>query len=248
MYRQSYTELKPGNSTMKVILLFALFGLSFCQDGACKNKVSNPEGGNCLALALKETSELGPALAKLACEYYKEEKNKENLEAAFKEVGDVLECVGCKLVDITNNPALTKLLTGVGDAAGDATEGVRELLDSLKLSEPVFKAVCAVGGKLLASECLRNALANNAAGAVTGLKNLYCQLKKSGATDAAANVEELVKRVPCILGELGLSDSVELGKTLDVLGPNTLRDLLAKILELTGNDVAGDLLCSVVGK
>lgn len=31
MYRQSYTELKPGNSTMKVILLFALFGLSFCQ-------------------------------------------------------------------------------------------------------------------------------------------------------------------------------------------------------------------------
>ncbi|XP_040216136.1 uncharacterized protein LOC120945793 [Rana temporaria] len=249
MYRQSYTELKSGIGTMKVILLFALFGLSFCQEDKCSGeKVSDPNGNNCLLLALKELSEFGPAVANFSCAYdqYQEDENKESFKAALGKFGRTLKCTICHIGNTIGDIFLISATNAAEDALSNSSKAVLDLLEVLKLDKTVFKALCGLGGKLLASECLKNALANEATGILKGLIKLYCESQKSGATVAADDIVTLVKDITCLLEELGLPDFDAMEKSLGSLGSKTLQGLLGQIIALTGNDVVGPLACHVL--
>ncbi|XP_077309202.1 ranaspumin-like [Lithobates pipiens] len=249
MYRQSPTELKSAISTMKVILLFALFGLSFCQDACPVKPVSDPDADNCLIKALKDVSGFLPALGEFVCAYnqFQVDNNKVNYEAAVKELAHLLECVGCHLGDVLGDPYLVALFKGIGEAGSESSQAVVDLLASLKLDQTTFTAVCTVGGKLLKSKCLEEALRTDATGAVKDLTALYCQLNKDGATGAAANIVNIVKRLPCVLNELGLTDLESLELSLGALSQEHLQGLVGELLLLTGKvPVVSSALCLLV--
>ncbi|XP_073449412.1 uncharacterized protein [Aquarana catesbeiana] len=102
-YRQPPTELKSAISTMKVILLFALFGLSFGSDGdvgdGTKCPVNpNAEVHNCLIQALLEFGYLFPAIGNYVCAYnkLKEDPNVDNYNVAAQEFIKFLRLTNCQ--------------------------------------------------------------------------------------------------------------------------------------------------------
>ncbi|XP_073447571.1 uncharacterized protein [Aquarana catesbeiana] len=251
MYRQSSTELKSTISTMKVILLFALFGLSYCQDSSCSGiTVSNPDDDNCLILAIKEFGYFLSAFGKFYCAYnkFQEDKNEENYNAAAKPYIIALTCIGCHPDKIIGKGhTLEELLKGVGETGSAAYYFVTKVLQILGLDETTAKLICTLAGDLLQSPCLQKALVNIAPDILIELNKLYCQLKESGATGAAAGLTKLLEKLECALDKkLGLKDG-ELEKLLGALGSDLLEQLVGKLLLLTGKvDLANKLLCTMI--
>ncbi|CAI9613184.1 unnamed protein product [Staurois parvus] len=84
---------------MKVILLFALFGVSFCQDSKCTvEPLSEPNDGNCLAQAVKELGTFYQAFVDMCCAAAaKGTMTDDDIRATAKQFVITLNCLGCQI-------------------------------------------------------------------------------------------------------------------------------------------------------
>ncbi|XP_073447573.1 uncharacterized protein [Aquarana catesbeiana] len=230
---------------MKVILLFALFGLSFGGDGDNVDgtncpKNPNVDDPNCLALALKELGDLFPAVGKYVCAYnkYKGEQNAENYNMGAQDLFDLLKCVSCK------DFKLGDLLVKGGQTGSEALKAGILILQALGIDETTAHLICTLAGGSLLSDCLRNVFQNIAPNLLADLTKIYCEGTKNGATDedakaaaasAAAGIAKIPFIVTCFSGEQsGLIDAASLENSLKSLDPKLTLELLEKILLLTG--------------
>ncbi|XP_040216130.1 ranaspumin-like [Rana temporaria] len=239
---------------MKIILLFALFGLSFCQDTDCQKINSNADDPNCLAQALTEFGFFFPAAANFLCAYnkFQEDQNTENYNAAANIFIKALNCTGCHVDKIlgTGN-SIQNILVPTGESAKEALEAVIEVKKLLQIDELVAKIICLAADGFLNSLCLQKALVNIAPDILLNLKKLYCKLNNpddaAAAAAAAAGVSELLGQLGCALEkQLGFKEG-ELEKALRTLSREVLQGLVEKLLLLTGKvNAVSDIACLVI--
>ncbi|KAM5148795.1 ranaspumin-like [Mantella aurantiaca] len=249
MYRDPPTDWNSTFSTMKVILLFALFGLSFYQvsghDECPKppviykpcpvSPVKYGESSNCLTQAMKESADFLKQISKFLCEFKacQEGGNYENYKAAVTELTHTLKCVGCHLDEVlgTDN-ALERILEEVGKATEGVGPLVIKLVGKLGITEKVLNAVCKLVGKILESTCLQNALKETLPAAINDLTGFYCAGNEYDAKKAANKITTILEESGCALDDaLGTEDSME--ELLKQVG-EFLQPIIGVVLQLTG--------------
>ncbi|XP_073449407.1 uncharacterized protein [Aquarana catesbeiana] len=186
-YRQPPTELKSAISTMKVILLFALFGLSFGSDGdvgdGTKCPVNpNAEVHNCLIQALLE------------------DPNVDNYNVAAQEFIKFLRLTNCQFDNyLDKGQTLKNLLVPIGGTGIEALKVGRTILKAVGIDELKMKLICLLARGLLQSNCMKKAI-ENIADILTDLDDLYCKLKNRGPTDT----DEDAAAAPAAAGETAI--------------------------------------------
>ncbi|XP_073449406.1 uncharacterized protein [Aquarana catesbeiana] len=206
-YRQPPTELKSAISTMKVILLFALFGLSFGSDGdvgdGTKCPVNpNAEVHNCLIQALLEFGYLFPAIGNYVCAYnkLKEDPNVDNYNVAAQEFIKFLRLTNCQFDNyLDKGQTLKNLLVPIGGTGIEALKVGRTILKAVGIDELKMKLICLLARGLLQSNCMKKAI-ENIADILTDLDDLYCKLKNRGPTDT----DEDAAAAPAAAGETAI--------------------------------------------
>ncbi|XP_073449414.1 uncharacterized protein [Aquarana catesbeiana] len=230
---------------MKVILLFALFGLSFGSNGDVGDGTKcpvNPKAKvhNCLIQALTEFGYLFPAIGNYVCAYIKfeEDHNVENYNIAVQAFINFLECTNCQFDNyLDKDQTLQNLFLPIGGTGSEALEVAITILQKLGIDELKMKLICLL----------------NIADILTDLDYLYCKLKNRGPTDAdedaaaasaAAGLTAIFKKLQCVLEkELGLKDG-ELEKALGDLGPDLLEKLVFNLFLSGKVDLINTVICA----
>ncbi|XP_071983284.1 uncharacterized protein [Engystomops pustulosus] len=214
---------------MKIIILFALAGLSLAVGKSCYAP-GRQTNAQCLEFAVNNDPDFSVNLASFMCHTNgRITRNAEKHNSLIEKLLLTLKCAGCALDVIPNireDQTLENALTTAGKTLEDVARELLEFLDGLKLSEGSKKLLCALNDDAL--------LSTFSAKALTGDRNAV----------TAKDVVQLLKN-----GDSFVDDAVGTDIAVEELATNLgkgLEGLLQKVLDLLQikfQDVDG-LICS----
>ncbi|XP_071983285.1 uncharacterized protein [Engystomops pustulosus] len=208
---------------MKIIILFALAGLSLAVGKSCYAP-GRQTNAQCLEFAVNNDPDFSVNLASFMCHTNgRITRNAEKHNSLIEKLLLTLKCAGCAL---------------------DVIPNIREdqTLDGLKLSEGSKKLLCALNDDALLSTFSAKALTKNLSPMPHNTKALICEGDRNAVT--AKDVVQLLKN-----GDSFVDDAVGTDIAVEELATNLgkgLEGLLQKVLDLLQikfQDVDG-LICS----
>ncbi|KAG8547820.1 hypothetical protein GDO81_027401 [Engystomops pustulosus] len=189
---------------MKIIILFALAGLSLAVErSCCVTSGCKPTNVQCLEFAVNNDLDFTVNLASFMCCYQgKITRNEEKFRAAMKELIIILKRFGCaavdEILDINEDQTLEDALAAAGKTLEDVARELFELLDTLHLSEGATQILCALADHALLSTCRAKAPKKDQIS--SEIKDLLQILRNAGcfgddALGTGDTVEELVTKL-----------------------------------------------------
>ncbi|XP_071983283.1 uncharacterized protein [Engystomops pustulosus] len=229
---------------MKIIILFALAGLSLAVGKSCYAP-GRQTNAQCLEFAVNNDPDFSVNLASFMCHTNgRITRNAEKHNSLIEKLLLTLKCAGCALDVIPNirEDQTLNALTTAGKTLEDVARELLEFLDGLKLSEGSKKLLCALNDDALLSTFSAKALTKNLSPMPHNTKALICEGDRNAVT--AKDVVQLLKN-----GDSFVDDAVGTDIAVEELATNLgkgLEGLLQKVLDLLQikfQDVDG-LICS----
>ncbi|XP_071985215.1 ranaspumin-like isoform X3 [Engystomops pustulosus] len=231
---------------MKIIILFALAGLSLAVERSCYDTSgSKPTNAQCVESAVNHAPAFTVNPAIFMCSYKgKMTRNEEKFTAATKELILILEWAGCALdviLKIREDQTLKEASAAAGKTLEDVARELFELLDTLHLSEGATQILCALADDALLSTCMAKALTNNVSPLLDILKAFLCERNAACFGDDALGTGDTVEELVTKPGE-SLEGLVQ--KVLDLLQPligpsGVLNDLACKVIGISDGGLGG---------
>ncbi|XP_071983360.1 uncharacterized protein [Engystomops pustulosus] len=221
---------------MKIIILFALAGLSLAVERSCYvTSGSRPTDAECVEIALNNVPAFTIHLAIFLGTYQgKITRNEEKFRAATKELILILKSVCCNLeavLDIPVGQTFEEALAAARKTLEDVARELFELLDTLQLSDGATDLLCTLADDALLSKSMTSALRNDVSLLPDNLKAFICKRDRNAVT--AKDVEQLLRNIGCF-GD----DALGTGDTVGIMGPS---DLACSVIPIV-DDGIGDAI------
>ncbi|XP_075038422.1 ranaspumin-like [Mixophyes fleayi] len=239
---------------MFLITLLMLVGAALCNDGGTKDCAKpTSDDKNCLPNTLHNSAEIFQDFVKLVCEIrgVTPEKIKQNYQAFLKKLYDALTCLGCNVDNIVLRDGTTlRDLLGKGGTpvVEDVEIIIGKVLELIGISKETVDFICDALNPALTSKCLKKLIQRDLTQLAKDLQALACEAKKPDLN--YDRIDELVKRVLCIAGDLLkalniLKENPKMGLLFDGELRDTINSLVATLtasLQLPTLDPACTLL------
>ncbi|XP_071983362.1 ranaspumin-like isoform X2 [Engystomops pustulosus] len=143
---------------MKIIILFALAGLSLAVErSCCVTSGCKPTNVQCLEFVVNHAPDFTVNLASFMCCYQgKITRYADNYNSFIKEILLTLKfscCAVDEILDINEDQTLEEALAAAGKTLEDVARELFEFLDTLHLSEGATQILCALADHALTSTC-----------------------------------------------------------------------------------------------
>ncbi|XP_071983412.1 uncharacterized protein [Engystomops pustulosus] len=228
------TTLIPITSTMRIITVFALAGLSLAQEWRADISGSTPSHYHCLQSAVNNAPNFAENVAMFMCSYKGKIPHKEeSFKASLKESILMLKCYGCSvetILDIHKDQTLEDALTAANKTLDEVVPQMSAMLDHLNLSNDVTDVLCTMADDAVLSTCMRKALTSDVSLMPHKLSKIMCSINHDFIT--SEEVVELSKQRDSITS----TQMVELSKNAGCFGNNVVNteDTMEKLTKEVG--------------
>ncbi|XP_071983920.1 uncharacterized protein [Engystomops pustulosus] len=244
------TTLIPITSTMRIITVFALAGLSLAQEWCVDISGSTPSHYHCLQTAVKNAPNFAENFAMFMCSYKGKIPHKEeSFKASLKEIILILKCCGCSvetIFDIHKDQTLEDALTAANKTLDEVVPQMSAMLDHLNLSNDVTDVLCTMSDVSLMPHKLSKVMCSINYDFITSAE--VVELSKQRDSITSTQMVELSKNAGCFGNNVvNTEDTME--KLTKEVGPS-LKHLAGKFLDefkefFKPGDTLADLICKL---